>query len=118
MLDLAADASIEWREMIVVARAGAARVTLRWDVVRAGRPVLRQSVAIAPDVPRVLASAFVSGPDVSATTRVHGPAAVAARLDAHTELITVLADDAASASHALAGLLPRFVRAEVPLGVS
>ncbi|WP_375477724.1 urease accessory protein UreD [uncultured Jatrophihabitans sp.] len=101
-LDLAADASIEWRELIVLGRsmdAAPGRATVRWDVVRAGRPVLRQLLRLptmfAPR--RVLASALLTGPLVAARTVVAGPLAVAQQIDATTSLVTVLADDAASA---------------------
>ena len=109
---LAEDAAIEWHELIVLGRTGEppGQATVRWDVTRAGRPVLRQFVALDPrldpglaGVRRVLACALIAGPAVAART-VAGPAAVAQRIDDHTLLLTVLADDAAAAAHELAGL--------------
>jgi urease accessory protein len=43
-LTLGAGAAVEWRELIVLGRTGEppGRATLRWDVTRLGRPVLRQ----------------------------------------------------------------------------
>jgi hypothetical protein len=46
----------------------------------------------------VLACALISGPGLAARTVVAGPAAAAQRVDEHTVLITVLADDAARAT--------------------
>jgi hypothetical protein len=80
---------------------------VRWDVTRAGRPVLRQFVELDPGLTsghRVLACALIAGPAVAARTVVAGPAAAAQRVDEHTLLLTVLADDAASAARELAGL--------------
>ena len=115
-VELAADSHVEWCELIVLGRTvdetpGAA--TIRWDVTRAGRPVLRQFVDLRdPEVRdwatagrRVLASVLRSGPDVAARTRVDSPAAVVQRVDASTELITVLGDSAADVSHRLDTLL-------------
>jgi urease accessory protein len=108
-LSLAEDAAVEWHELIVLGRTGEppGQATVRWDVTRAGRPVLRQSVALDPglaDGHRVLACALIADPAVAARTVVAGPAAVAQRVDEHTLLLTVLADDAASAARELAGL--------------
>ena len=107
-LVLAADSHVEWRELVVLGRSAEApgAATLRWDVERGGRPVVRQLVSLTDPVVaawpgmlgggRVIASALVSGPDVEASTRVLNPMAVAARLDPHTQLITVLGVDAAT----------------------
>lgn len=112
-LSLAEDAVVEWHELIVLGRTGEppGQATVRWDVTRAGRPVLRQSVALDPGLDpglagghRVLACALIADPAVAARTVVAGPAAVAQRVDQHTVLLTVLADDAASAARELAGL--------------
>ena len=45
-LALGAGAAVDWRELIVLGRAGEppGHATLRWDVTRLGRPVLRQFV--------------------------------------------------------------------------
>jgi len=108
-LALAEDAAIEWHELIVLGRPGEppGQATVRWDVTRGGRPVLRQFVELDPgltDGRRVLACALIAGPAVAARTVVAGPAAVAQRVDEHALLLTVLADDAAAAAHELAGL--------------
>jgi urease accessory protein len=108
-IDLAADAAVAWRELIVLGRSDEppGAVTLRWDVTRAGRPVLRQLVDLADPVlagwrgmtagARVLASALVCDPGMAAATVVHSPLAVTAKLDEHTTLTTVLGSDAARA---------------------
>jgi urease accessory protein len=129
-LRLAADAAVDWRELIVLhrgpARAGggepaepdgagggeaadgaAPAVTLRWDVTRAGVPVLRQLVDLTdpgwqrwPGMiadRRVLASALLAGPGLAARTIVASPTAVAQPLAEGAVLVTVLADDAADA---------------------
>jgi urease accessory protein len=108
-LSLAEDAVVEWHELIVLGRTGEppGQATVRWDVTRAGRPVLRQSVALDPGLAgghRVLACTLIADPAVAARIVVAGPAAVAQRVDEHTLLLTVLADDAASAARELAGL--------------
>lgn len=102
-IDLAADAVVEWHEVVVLGRSdeppGAA--TIRWDVTRAGRPVLRQFVDLADPAlarwagmtggARVLATSLVSDPARTARTVVHGPYSVTAKLDDHTTLTTTLA---------------------------
>ena len=108
-LSLAEDAAVEWHELIVLGRTGEppGQATVRWDVTRAGRPVLRQSVELDPGLTggrRVLACALIADPAVAARTVVAGPAAVAQRVDEHTLLLTVIADDAAGAAGQLAGL--------------
>jgi urease accessory protein len=106
VIELADDAAVEWHELLVLGRSGESpgTVTLRWDVTRAGRPVLRQFIDLADPAlakwrgmthgARVLATRLVSDPSTSATTIVHSPTAVTARLDQHTTLTTVLGDDA------------------------
>jgi urease accessory protein len=106
---MAATASVRWRELIVLGRTGApaGAATIRWDVERDGRPVLRQFVDLTdprlmawPGLlagRRVVATAFVAGPQVDANLRIAAPTAMAQPLDEHAVLITVLADDAASA---------------------
>jgi urease accessory protein len=112
-LRLAADATVDWRELIVLLRGDEAEdgaapaVTLRWDVTRAGRPLLRQLVDLTdphgqrwPGLlagRRVLASALLAGPGLAARTIVAAPTAVAQALDEAAVLVTVLADDAAAA---------------------
>jgi len=108
-LVLSADASVEWHELVVLGRTGErpGQATMRWDVTRAGRPVLRQFVDLVPGLTsgrRVLACALIAGPAIAARTVVAGPTAAAQRVDEHTLLLTVLADDAASAARELAML--------------
>jgi urease accessory protein len=116
-IDLAASAQLRWTELLVLGRSsepgGAARI--RWNVTRAGRPVLRQLIDLTdPELlawpgmlgrHRVLASCLISGPDYQAVNRVLDPTAVRQRIDEHTVLVTVLDDDAASAHKRLAELL-------------
>jgi urease accessory protein len=123
-LRLAADAAVDWRELVVLHRGAAGAsgggpagpagaggaapaVTLRWDVTRAGAPVLRQLVDLTDPAGqrwpgmiagrRVLASALLAGPGVAARTIVASPTAVAQPLAEGAVLVTVLADDAAAA---------------------
>jgi urease accessory protein len=115
-IDLAADAAVCWREMVVLGRTGeaAGAVTLRWDVQREGRPVLRQHVDLRdarwtawPGLiagARVIATELISGPDVRARTEVRSPTSVAAQLDACSMLLTVLGSDAAEVTAELAAL--------------
>ncbi|MEP7019802.1 MAG: urease accessory protein UreD [Pseudonocardiales bacterium] len=119
-LALAADATVDWREMVVLGRAdgrpGAA--TLRWDVTVGGWPLLRQYLDLTdaelrawPGMlgdARVLASALICGPDVKARTIVATPTAVAQRLDDQSELVTVLGGDAAQVSAELTALCTDF----------
>jgi urease accessory protein len=118
-LALAAGAAVDWRELIVLGRSGEppGRATLRWDVTRLGRPVLRQLTDLADPVltswagltarRRVLACALISGPAIAARTVVASATAVAQQVDEHTVLITVLDDDAASATRRLDELSTR-----------
>lgn len=106
-LELGASAAVEWHELVVLGRTGepSGDVTVRWDVTRDARPLLRQFVDLAnPRLRvwagmtggrRIIASTLVSGPHVDACTVVAAPTAVAQRLAADTVLITVLGDDAA-----------------------
>ena len=111
-LALDAGAAVQWRELVVLGRTGEppGRATLRWDVTRLGRPVLRQLTDLSdPRAPltggrRVLACALISDPGVAARTLVASPGAVAQRVDEHTLLVTVLDDDAASATRQLDAL--------------
>ena len=104
-IDLAADAAVEWRELIVLGRTGEppGAATLRWDVTRAGRPVLRQFVDLADpwlaawrgmaNGARVLATTLLSDPSIEARTIVHSTTAVTAKLDDSTTLRTALGND-------------------------
>ena len=115
-LTLGAGAAVEWRELIVLGRTGepSGRATLRWDVTRLGRPVLRQFIDLeagtdsAPTVwsgltagHRVLACALIADPAIAPRTVVAAATAIAQRVDEHTLLATVLGDDAARATRQL-----------------
>ena len=109
-LALGAGAAVEWRELIVLGRTGEppGQATLRWDVTRLGRPVLRQFVDLDPALGagltagrRVLACALIAGPALAPRTVVASAVAVAQRVDDHTLLVTVLDDDAARATRQL-----------------
>jgi urease accessory protein len=116
---LAPTATVTWRELIVLGRTDApsGAATLRWDVTRAGHPVLRQLVELTDPAltgwpglvagRRVLATALVAGPNVEAKLRVASPTAIAQPLDEHAVLVTVLADDAATAQAQVETLLTR-----------
>ena len=112
-LALGPGAAVDWRELIVLGRTGEppGHATVRWDVTRAGRPVLRQFVDLGlaglTAGRRVLACALISDPAGAARTVVASPAAVAQRVDDHTLLVTVLDDDAALATRRLEDLCSR-----------
>lgn len=118
-LALAAGAAVEWRELIVLGRSGEppGQATLRWDVTRAGRPLLRQFSDLADPAltgwagltacRRVLACALIAGPAVTPRTVVASPVAVAQRLAGQALLVTVLADDTAAATRQLDDLCAR-----------
>lgn len=109
---LGAGARVDWRELIVLGRTGEppGRVTLRWDVTRCGQPVLRQFADFDPGLrgltagKRVLACALISDPAVPVRTVAESPTAVAQRVNEHTVLVSVLADDAARAVRRLGEL--------------
>jgi urease accessory protein len=109
-LALGLGAAVEWHEMVVLGRTGEApgMATVRWDVTRAGRPVLRQFVDLTePGLVagcRVLASALIADPGSKTRTVVASPRAVAQRVGEHTVLVSVLAHDAADAGRQVAGL--------------
>jgi urease accessory protein len=118
-LALGRGAAVEWRELIVLGRTGesAGAATLRWDVTRLGRPVLRQFVDLADPVltawagltahRRVLACALIADPAGTPRTIVASPTSVAQRVDEQTLLVTVLGDDAAGAARELDALCAR-----------
>ena len=121
-LTLGAGAAVEWRELIVLGRTGEppGGATLRWDVTRLGRPVLRQFLDLDPETDsarpawagltagrRVLACALITGPAVAPRTVVAAATAVAQQVDDHTQLVTVLDDDAARATRQLDELCAR-----------
>jgi urease accessory protein len=107
-------ATVDWRELIVLSedprppgRGPESGVTVRWEVTRAGRPLLRQVIDLTDPAwlrwpgmiagRRVLASALLAGPGLLARTIVASPTAVAQQLADEAVLVTVLADDAAAA---------------------
>jgi urease accessory protein len=111
-LALGAGAAVDWRELIVLGRAGEppGHATLRWDVTRLGRPVLRQFVDLDLGLTagrRVLACALISDPVSAPRTVVVSPVAVAQRVDDDTLLVSVLDDDAARATRQLDDLCAR-----------
>jgi urease accessory protein len=120
-LALGPGATVRWRELIVLGRTGEppGQATLRWDVTRLGRPVLRQFVDLADPAltawagltarRRVLACALIcdSDPAWAPRTIVATATAVAQRVDDHTLLATVLDDDAARATRQLDELCAR-----------
>jgi urease accessory protein len=114
-LALGDGAVVEWRELIVLGRTGEppGRATLRWDVTRLGRPVLRQFTDLGAAGTgliagrRVLACALIAGPATAVRTVAAAATAVAQRVDEQTLLVTVLDDDAASATCRLDELCAR-----------
>lgn len=109
-LTLGQDAAVEWRELIVLGRTGEppGQATIRWDVTRAGRPLLRQFLDLTGPSPtlvtaghRVIACALISDPGCAPRTAVANPTAVVQRVNDHTALLTVLDDDAAQAARRL-----------------
>ncbi|MCW2541595.1 MAG: urease accessory protein ureD [Frankiales bacterium] len=114
---LADTAGIRWRELLVLGRTDepAGAVTLSWHVKRASRPVLIQSVDLDHpalrtwpgllDGRRVMASMLVSEPGLDPSTTVDSPTAICQRIDGDTALITVLDDDADSASQRMQTLV-------------
>jgi urease accessory protein len=114
-LTLGAGAKVDWRELIVLGRTGepSGHATLRWDVTRLARPVLRQFVDLDPGRAgltagrRVLACALISDPASAPRTVVASPVAVAQRVDDDTLLASVLDDNAARATRQLDDLCAR-----------
>lgn len=109
-------ATLEWRELIVLGRSGEppGSAKLRWDVTCDDRPVLRQRIDLgSPTLAgwtgmvanrRVLASALLVSPALTARTVVSSPTAVAQRIGDHAVLITVLSHDSVAASQELRAL--------------
>jgi urease accessory protein len=116
-LALGAGAAAQWRELIVLGRTREppGQATLRWDVTRVGRPLFRQFVNLADAFAgrtlvagrRVLASALLAGLSGRPRTVVASPLAVAQLVAEDTVLVTVLADNAASATRQLDELCDR-----------
>ena len=114
-VDLQAGSHLEWRELVVLGRSTDAApgvATIRWDVTRGGRPLLRQFVDLGDPGTvaghRVLATTLLTGPDVAARTVVHARTAVAQQVDGHTVLLTVLGGSAAQVTRNLAALRAEF----------
>jgi urease accessory protein len=115
-IELAATSSLNWREVLVLGRVNepAGAVRLDWNVVRGGRPLLRQRIDLSdvrkPPWPgvlagmRVMATELRVGPSVEACTVVGSATAVVQRIADNATLTTVLAQNAADASRALARL--------------
>jgi urease accessory protein len=124
-IDLGPGARVEWHELIVLdtCQAGAGTngspanipaASLRWNVTRDGAPLLRQLVDLTDPAAlrwpgmlagqRVLASVLLAGPSVRACTVVAAPTAVAQQLADDAVLVTVLANDAATAQREAAHL--------------
>jgi urease accessory protein len=132
-IDLGTGAQLEWHELVVLDTSGIAAdtssaagtlpafpaATLRWDVIRAGVPLLRQLVDLTDPEShrwpgmlagqRVLAAALLAGPAVRGRTIVAAPTAVAQQLADDAVLVTVLASDAAAAQRQLADLRAQVV---------
>ena len=126
-IDLAETASMIWRELLVMGRTGepAGAAVVHWQVRRAGRPLLRQTVDLANPATRswsgmlrgqrVMATALISRPGIATQTIIASPTAVVQTLDHQSALITVLAGDAAEAANSLDDLCDRVLRpVEVP----
>jgi urease accessory protein len=115
-VELADDASLQWRELLVLGRTGEppGAATLRWQVDRSGVPLLRQEIDLTdPELlawpgllagRRVLGTALLVGPGIVARTVVGSATAVAQRLADQAVLVTVLGDDAADATQRLSAL--------------
>jgi urease accessory protein len=114
-ISLGIGARLDWRELVVLGRGSdrrPGRARIRWDVTRAGRPLLRQLVDLTDSAlagwpraqHRVLATALVADPNRTARTRVDSPTAVAQVLADGSLLATVLAEDAHDALRRLDAL--------------
>jgi urease accessory protein len=101
-IDLAADATLTWRETVVLGRSGEGpgRVVLRWDVRREGEPLLRQDVDLADpalrtwpgmhDGAKLLTTVLRVAPGLDARTEVRSPSDVTQALAADATLTTTL----------------------------
>jgi urease accessory protein len=117
-IDLAAGASLRWRELVVLGRGGetGGAVRLAWDVHRDGVPLLCQQVDLADAEllaweglvrrRRVLATELVVGGFAGQLTDavIRSELAVAQPLADDAVLLTVLGDDAATVDRELAEL--------------
>ena len=112
-IDVAPDATLTWRETVVLGRSGerAGRVLLRWDVRRGGAPLLRQDLDLADPALRgwvgahgdakVLTTTLTVGPGVDARTEVRSPTDVTQRLADGATLTTALTAELPRQSQAL-----------------
>ncbi len=101
-ITLAATASLRWRETVVFGRTDepAGRARLAWNVVRAGRPLLRQVTDLTDSTltswpgmmagRRTLTTELATGPDDDGVTIVRGPHDVTQRIADHATLRTRL----------------------------
>lgn len=101
-VDLAADATLTWRETVVLGRSGEppGRVRLQWDVRRDGAPLLRQDLDLADPALRdwsgmhggakLLTTTLHVAPGLAARTEVRSPADVTQRLAHDATLTTTL----------------------------
>lgn len=104
-IDLAADATLTWRETVVLGRSGEppGRVVLRWDVRRAGVPLLRQDLDLADvalrDWPgmhaggKLLTTTLRVAPGLDARTEVRSPTDVTQRLTHDATVTTTLSPE-------------------------
>jgi urease accessory protein len=115
-IDVSPTASLDWTELIVLGRTGepAGHAVLKWNVRLDGRPLLRHALdagdgqsSMVLTGHRVIASAVVIAPQMAADTVVLSPTAVAARLNEHAVLLTVLGNDAAQVTADIATLRDR-----------
>jgi urease accessory protein len=107
-IELDPTATLNWREVLVLGRTGEApgAARLRWQVRRAGRPLLRQTIDLTrPELvrwpgmlagARVMISELAVHPGRLARTVVHSPTAVTQRIADDATLTTMLADDVCS----------------------
>ena len=113
-IELEPTATVRWREVLVLGRSdeSAGAVSVDWDVRRGDRPLLRQRLDLTGSETwtgllrghRVLATELHAGPQVHAQTVVRSDRSIVLRVDEHCELLTVLADDTASALREMARL--------------
>lgn len=101
--DVGEGASLSWHELLVRGRSNEAAggdVSLRWDVTRSGRPLLRQHIDLSDPIlrnwsgmtggQRVIASTLITDPTLPAHTEVYDAYAVAQHISHGATLVTVL----------------------------
>ncbi|MFB9902704.1 urease accessory protein UreD [Allokutzneria oryzae] len=111
------DARLVWRDLVVLGRHGEepGRMVQRWNVTRAGRPVLRTTTTLVDPLlyrspaiiggATVLGTALVVSPGLTTESRVIGHRAAVHALSG-AALVTVLGEDAVEVEHALTELTP------------